>query len=97
MMNDDQMTAQEAEREPTGDALVRPELGDSAGFAQFVHECAGLAKVHADMLQQYIEIGDPVGMTYATRCLVTYTKAIGSSVKVMNETRKRRELADGQQ
>jgi len=73
---------------------TRPEMGDFAGMAQFVHECAGLVKVHAELAQQYAEIGDPVGLTYATRCLVAYTKAVGSTVKVMNETRKRREMRD---
>lgn len=45
------------------------------GWREPIAECAGRARLYADMVDQYASIRDDVGLAYAMRCLVAAVSA----------------------
>jgi hypothetical protein len=62
--------AQEEKRNPAAVAAMRRELN-----LQFLHECAGGIRIHAELVQTFAEIGDTAGVCYALRRLFAHVKA----------------------
>jgi hypothetical protein len=42
---------------------------------EFLHECAGGIRIHAELVQTFAEIGDPAGVCYALKRLFAHAKA----------------------
>lgn len=73
---------------PSGAHLPKvPHFQDHAGLMQFVAECAAMASIYAQQIDTYASIGDIAGAEYATRQLITYTKAIGATFREIRTLR----------
>ena len=60
--------------------------GTPAAFRAHIHEMAGLAAIQAELAMQYAELGDDVGLVYALRRWVAYTRAaVATDLKSMKE------------
>jgi hypothetical protein len=60
----------EISRNPRAVAAMRHELN-----LEFLHECAGGIRIHAELVQTFAEIGDPAGVCYALKRLFAHAKA----------------------
>jgi hypothetical protein len=52
-----------------------------------IHEAAGLAALQAQMAMAYAELGDDVGLQYALRRLVAYTRSALAMLSDLNKHR----------
>jgi hypothetical protein len=57
-------------RNPAAVAAARRELR-----LEFLHECAGGIRIHAELAQTFAEIGDTAGVCYALKRLFAHAKA----------------------
>ena len=57
-------------RNPAAVAAARRELR-----LEFLHECAGGIRIHAELAQTFAEIGDTAGVCYAFKRLFAHAKA----------------------
>jgi hypothetical protein len=55
---------------PRAVAAMRHELN-----LEFLHECAGGVRIHAELVQTFAAIGDLAGVCYALRRLFAHAKA----------------------
>jgi hypothetical protein len=52
-----------------------------------IREAAGRAALQAQMAMDYAELGDDVGLQYALRCLVAYTRSALATLSNLNALR----------
>jgi hypothetical protein len=57
-------------RNPAAVAAMRRELR-----LEFLHECAGGIRIHAELVQTFAEIGDTAGTLYSLKRLFAHAKA----------------------
>ena len=50
--------------------------GTPAAYREFIEESLAMARIQAELGATYAAIGDDVGLEYATRRLVAYTRAV---------------------
>ena len=55
--------------------------GTPAAFREHIFEMAGLAAIQAELAMRYAELGDDVGLEYATRRWIAYTRAALGTLK----------------
>jgi hypothetical protein len=60
----------EISRNPRAVRAMRRQLN-----LEFLHECAGGIRIHAELVQTFAEIGDTAGVCYALRRLFAHVKA----------------------
>ena len=53
---------------------------------EYLAEVFSLARIYAEQAQSYVEIGDDVGLRYATRKLIAYVKAAADTLREMPGT-----------
>jgi histidine ammonia-lyase len=67
--------------------------GTPAAFRAYIHEMAGLAAIQAELAMQYAELGDDVGLVYALRRWVAYTRAAVATAKDLKSMKEEAEGA----
>ena len=72
-----------------------PFHGTDEPLLDHVHECMNGARIQAELGLTYAQIGDVIGLEYATRNLVAYVKAAIPSVKDLKASREARAAARG--
>jgi hypothetical protein len=65
--------------------------GTPAAFREYIFEMAGLAAIQAELAMRYAELGDDVGLEYATRRWVAYTRAALGTLKDLRAINERKE------
>ena len=50
--------------------------GTPAALREYIHEMAGMATLQAELVMRYAELGDDVGLEYATRKWIAYTRTV---------------------
>jgi hypothetical protein len=65
--------------------------GTPAAFRAYIFEMAGLAAIQAELAMRYAELGDDVGLEYATRRWVAYTRAALGTLKDLRAINERKE------
>jgi len=66
--------------------------GTPEAYREFIHEMAGLAKIQAEMVMKYAEIGDDTGLSYAARQWLAYTKAAVETLKDLRSLKQAEEF-----
>jgi hypothetical protein len=63
-----------------------PAHGTPAAFREFIAETLAMAQLQAGLGTTYATIGDDVGLAYAVRSLVAYTKAALTTLNDLRES-----------
>ncbi len=70
--------------------------GTPAAFREYIHEMAGLAAIQTELAMRYAELGDDVGLEYATRRWVAYTRAAFGTLKDLKQMNDHKEVRNEQ-
>ncbi len=70
--------------------------GTPAAFREYIYEMAGLAAIQAELAMRYAELGDDVGLEYATRRWVAYTRAAFGTLKDLKQMNDHKEVRNEQ-
>jgi hypothetical protein len=70
--------------------------GTPAAFRAYIFEMAGLAAIQAELAMRYAELGDDVGLEYATRKWVAYTRAAFGTLKDLKQMKNHKEVHNEQ-
>lgn len=72
--------------EPTRQQVAH---GTPDAFREFIAETLAMAQIQANLGTTYAEIGDDMGLEYAVRRLVAYTRTALATVNDLREEKKR--------
>ncbi|AWN47158.1 hypothetical protein DK419_13225 [Methylobacterium terrae] len=61
--------------------------GSPGPAREFLARTAAAARVQASLVETYAEIGDDVGLLYASRCMAAYLRATVAGIEELERTR----------